>query len=83
MEQPRRERPVNRCPECGGDRVAWRVKRLRASGRGIAHLALQLDCRECGASWEEGLGGDLADTEGGDQQAESPAPGAAPEAGPP
>jgi uncharacterized protein YjbJ (UPF0337 family) len=55
MEEPVQGRPASSCAACGGARVTWRVKRLRASGRGVSHLTLQLDCRDCGASWDEAL----------------------------
>jgi uncharacterized protein YjbJ (UPF0337 family) len=55
MEEPVQGRPASSCAACGGARVTWRVKRLRASGRGVSHVTLQLDCRDCGATWDEAL----------------------------
>lgn len=55
MDHPAHATNEGRCGECGGGPVGWRVKRIRPAARGISHLTLQLDCRDCGASREESL----------------------------
>jgi uncharacterized protein YjbJ (UPF0337 family) len=49
-----------------------RVKRLRASGRGVSQVTLQLDCRDCGAVWEEALEPGRTPLEGNGREYEGP-----------
>lgn len=55
MDNPAQATNEGRCGACGGGLVGWRVKRIRPAARGISYLTLHLDCRDCGASWEESL----------------------------
>lgn len=58
METSRTETPAIGCIQCGSEHVSWRVKRQPAAGHRPSQRALQLDCHDCGANWEEPLGPD-------------------------
>jgi uncharacterized protein YjbJ (UPF0337 family) len=77
MEEPVQDRPASVCAACGSTRVTWRVKRIRASSRGVSQVTLQLDCRDCGATWDEALEPGPTPPEGDGGQDEGPRTAAA------
>ncbi len=43
------------CPECGGTRPTWRIKRNRAGAARDSHRELLWTCAACGHAWSEPL----------------------------